>query len=179
MVTRFRSRIHTCDDGTWRGKYALLVKQLSYEIWHIQARHFQKHFLDENFCFSIEVSLKAQRSVWQYARIWPNNDLAPNRWQAISWNNGGLVYWEIYASLSLNELMQWPGFFFFFCSGQCSGWVLQLHQTINHNDEIPNLWYDRFQLGLGYYISLLFWLPCMNHLPPAYQWVHFWNFKQV
>ena len=36
--------------------------------------------------------------------IGSDNGLAPNRWQAIIWINGYLVYWRIYASLSLNEL---------------------------------------------------------------------------
>ena len=33
------------------------------------------------------------------------NALAPNRRQAIIWTNDGLVWWRIYASLSLNESM--------------------------------------------------------------------------
>ena len=33
-----------------------------------------------------------------------DNGLTRNRWQAIIWTNGGLVYWRIYASLGLNEL---------------------------------------------------------------------------
>ena len=49
---------------------------------------------------------------WQYVTIGsdnglaPNRDngLAPNRRQAIIWTNDGLIYWHIYASLSLNEL---------------------------------------------------------------------------
>ena len=32
--------------------------------------------------------------------------LAPNRWRAIIWTNGDLVYWRIYASLGLNELTE-------------------------------------------------------------------------
>ena len=27
-------------------------------------------------------------------------------WQAINWTNDGIVYWRIYASLSLNELKE-------------------------------------------------------------------------
>ena len=34
-----------------------------------------------------------------------DNGLAPTRWQAIIWTNDGIVYWCIYASLCLNELM--------------------------------------------------------------------------
>ena len=33
-----------------------------------------------------------------------DNGLAPNRRQTIIWNNDGLVYWRIYASLGLDEL---------------------------------------------------------------------------
>ena len=36
--------------------------------------------------------------------IGSDNGLAPNMWQAIIWTNDGLIYWGIYASLSLNEL---------------------------------------------------------------------------
>ena len=35
----------------------------------------------------------------------PGNGLAPVRQQAIIWTNGGIVYWHIYASLGLNELI--------------------------------------------------------------------------
>ena len=45
------------------------------------------------------------RSNWQYSSIGSDNGLVPNRWQAIFWTNGGLVYWCIYASLGLNELI--------------------------------------------------------------------------
>ena len=41
---------------------------------------------------------------WQYVTIGSDNGLAPNRRQAIIWTNDGLIYWHIYASLSLNEL---------------------------------------------------------------------------
>ena len=67
--------------------------------------HFELHFIlwkllcfDENFN---EIYL--QRSDCQYPSIGSENGLAPNRWQAITWTNDGLVYWHIYASLGLNE----------------------------------------------------------------------------
>ena len=42
---------------------------------------------------------------WQYVSIGSGNGLAPVRRQAIIWTNDGLVYWRIYSSLGLNELM--------------------------------------------------------------------------
>ena len=39
--------------------------------------------------------------------IGSDNGLAPYRWQAIIWTNGGIVYWCIYVSLGLNELRSW------------------------------------------------------------------------
>ena len=41
---------------------------------------------------------------WQYSSICPDIGLVPNRKQVIIWTNNGLVWWCIYASLSLNEL---------------------------------------------------------------------------
>ena len=46
----------------------------------------------------------SQGTNWQYASIGSNNGLALTTQQAIIWTNDGLVYWRIYASLSLNEL---------------------------------------------------------------------------
>ena len=43
----------------------------------------------------------------QYIGIGSDNGSAPTRPQAISWTNGGIVYWRIYASLGLNELKTW------------------------------------------------------------------------
>ena len=34
-----------------------------------------------------------------------NNDLTPNKPQAVIWTNDGLIYRRIYAALRLNELM--------------------------------------------------------------------------
>ena len=45
---------------------------------------------------------------WQHTSIGSNNDLAPKRRQAIIWTSGGLVYWRIYASTSLNDLYDRP-----------------------------------------------------------------------
>ena len=40
----------------------------------------------------------------QYVMTSLDNGLAPNRPQAISWSNDGLVYWRIYVSPGLNKL---------------------------------------------------------------------------
>ena len=42
---------------------------------------------------------------WQYTSIGLENGSAPNRRQDIIWTNDGLIYWHIYASLDLNELV--------------------------------------------------------------------------
>ena len=34
-----------------------------------------------------------------------DNDLVLTRWQAIIWSNGDKLYWSIYATLGLNDLM--------------------------------------------------------------------------
>ena len=47
----------------------------------------------------------SQGSIEQYASIGSDNGLAPNRRQAIIWTNDGLIWWRIYASLGLNELV--------------------------------------------------------------------------
>ena len=46
----------------------------------------------------------SQGSNWHCGSIGLDNGLAENRQQAIIWTNDGLIYWHIYASLSLNEL---------------------------------------------------------------------------
>ena len=49
----------------------------------------------------------SQGSNWQYSSIGSGNGLAPSRRQAIIWTDDGIVYWRIYASLSLNDLTHW------------------------------------------------------------------------
>ena len=39
------------------------------------------------------------------ASLGSDNGLAPDRRQAIIWNNGGLIYRRLYASLGVNEFM--------------------------------------------------------------------------
>ena len=60
--------------------------------------------LNENVWISIKkfTTVCFSRPNWQYSSIGLDNDLAPNRRQAIIWTNGGLVYWGIYAWLGLN-----------------------------------------------------------------------------
>ena len=43
-------------------------------------------------------------SNWQYDSIDSDIGLAQNRRQAIIWSNVGMLYWRIYAPLSLNEV---------------------------------------------------------------------------
>ena len=47
----------------------------------------------------------SQGSNYQYTSIGSDDGLAPNRRPAFAWVIGDLVYWRIYASLSLSELM--------------------------------------------------------------------------
>ena len=43
---------------------------------------------------------------WQVS-IGSGNDLAPHRWQAITWTNDDPVHWCIYAPISLDQLTDW------------------------------------------------------------------------
>ena len=43
----------------------------------------------------------------QYSSIGSDNGLAPAKQQTIIWINDGRVWWHIYASLSINELICW------------------------------------------------------------------------
>ena len=54
------------------------------------------------------------------SNIGSENGLAPRRRQAIIWINGGLVYWRMYASVGLNELMQIHLHLFRFYSRRCA-----------------------------------------------------------
>ena len=51
-------------------------------------------------------------SNWQYGSIGSDNGLAPNMQQAHIWSNVSMLYWRIYALLSLNELTTRMGSFF-------------------------------------------------------------------
>ena len=64
-------------------------------------------FLKRNCCSLIQISLEFvfKDSIKQYASIGSDNGLKPVWHQAIIWTNDGLIYWCIYVSLSLNELM--------------------------------------------------------------------------
>ena len=78
-------------------------------------RHFPddifKHlFLNEKIGISIQISLKFVTLVpiRNNPALEGDNALAPIRWQGIIWANNGLVYWRIYASISLNALTHIP-----------------------------------------------------------------------
>ena len=62
--------------------------------------------LNENSWISNNISLKyVPYGLIDNVIIGSDNGLASNRRQAIIWTNNGLVYWRIYASLGLNELV--------------------------------------------------------------------------
>ena len=73
-------------------------------------RHFtdkhQMHFLEWK-CLNFHwyfTEIYSLESNWQDISTGPDNGLMPNRWQAIIWTNGGLVYWHIYGSFGVIEL---------------------------------------------------------------------------
>ena len=67
---------------------------------------FIRIILNENSWISNNISLKyVPYGLIDNVIIGSDNGLASNRRQAIIWTNNGLVYWRIYASLGLNELV--------------------------------------------------------------------------
>ena len=48
-------------------------------------------------------------SNWQYSSIGLDNDLVPNRRQAIIWTNADPIQWRIYAALGRDELTEKHG----------------------------------------------------------------------
>ena len=67
---------------------------------------FKCIFLNENVQISDKNSLKfvLKGLNWQYSSIGSDNDLVPNRREAIIWTNDVLGCRRIYAALGLNEL---------------------------------------------------------------------------
>ena len=63
--------------------------------------------LTENSCILILISLNCvpKGPVNHKAHTGLDNGFAANRWHAFIWTNDDLVYWYIYASLGLNELI--------------------------------------------------------------------------
>ena len=84
---------------------------------HFPDNIFKWIFLNENVWISIEISLTfapkypityyIPPSLRIMAWHWPGDNLA------IIWNNDGIIYWRIYASLGLNELKssKWFGWY--------------------------------------------------------------------
>ena len=73
---------------------------------HIAEDIFKRISLNEtffNFIWNF-TEICSFASNWQYGCIIWDNDLAPNRRQAIVSTNDGLGYWRIYASLGLDEI---------------------------------------------------------------------------
>ena len=72
-----------------------------------QINIFKCILYSEKVLIPIKILLQfVSKSNWQYASISLDNGLAAKRQKAIIWSNGGVVYWRIYASLGLNELLQ-------------------------------------------------------------------------
>ena len=73
---------------------------------HSCRRHFNMHFLDENFRILNTISFKCvpygpidNQPSWVQIMFF-----SLNRQQTIIWTNNGIVYWRVYAPLRLNEL---------------------------------------------------------------------------
>ena len=73
---------------------------------HFADNIFRCIFQNEKFCIFIKISPKfvSKGPIDNNKAIGSDNDLAPNRHQAITWTKDGLGWWHIYASLSLNKL---------------------------------------------------------------------------
>ena len=78
------------------------TKWLSISWWHFQMYFLECKYID--FDWNV-IELYSQGSNQKYSIIISDNGFVLVRQQAIIWNNHVLVYWTIYASLSLNELI--------------------------------------------------------------------------
>ena len=105
--------IHWYVCGTGQ-KWHPIITVTSYERWHIEAetrwppycrRHFQTHFLEWKYGFRVKFHWISflMFKLTKKTSIASDNGLVPNKRQAIIWNNGGLVYWRIYASLGFSK----------------------------------------------------------------------------
>ena len=56
--------------------------------------------------FNENDKIPTQESNWEQTSIGSGNGLAPNRRQAITWNNDDPVHWCIYVEVGGDELMQ-------------------------------------------------------------------------
>ena len=67
---------------------------------------FRCILVSENFCISIEISLKfdPRSPIYNKPAFGLDNGLVPNRWQAVIWNNADPIHWCIYAALGGDEL---------------------------------------------------------------------------
>ena len=60
------------------------------------------------FCInSLYTGIGFQQSIQQHMRIGDENDVAPSRREAITWNNDALIYGLIYASLGIDVLIKY------------------------------------------------------------------------
>ena len=78
--------------ATWFQLISLWTKWLLF-----RRRYLQMHFMNENFCILVKISLKFFLRVQLI--ITQHNDLAPKRRQVIIWTYADLVHWRIYAAL--------------------------------------------------------------------------------
>ena len=62
---------------------------------------FEFAMLCDCFCIFIQIPLKFVHEGQIIVGL--DKGLVPNRQQAIIWNNDGIVYWHIYASLGLDD----------------------------------------------------------------------------
>ena len=85
-----------------RNVFAYILSHLPLEkiaaIWRTPfsgALPWMKSFyFDSNF-----TEVCSQWSRWRWGSIGSDNNLAPNRWQAITWTNANPVHWRIYVVL--------------------------------------------------------------------------------
>ena len=87
-----------------RVKHGFNTLSTRQNVRHFAEDIFKCIFFNENNFNSNFIEVCCQGSNYQYASIGSENGLALNRQLAIIWTKGGLVYWCIYASLTLNEL---------------------------------------------------------------------------
>ena len=75
---------------------------------------FRCIFVNEKFCILNKISLQlAPKGLIEYSPAFGwDNDLALNRWQAITWTNADPIHWRIYVALGRDELIKPPGLCF-------------------------------------------------------------------
>ena len=88
--------------------YSLLTPWGQVQMAAFGKRYFQVHFHDTKYCYfdSYLTNVCSHVSNYQKSVINSDDGLAPNKQQAIIWTNDSrLVYWHIYVSVELSELI--------------------------------------------------------------------------